>query len=60
MRPANSDVDAALAASRIGSPWLSRLLVRVLELKAENARLRDEKSYLERRIAEEDARCPNA
>lgn len=54
------DIDAALAASRIDSPQLSRLLSCVLELKAENARLRGEKSYLEGRIAEEDARCSDA
>lgn len=54
---AQNDIQAALAASEIESPQLAAILARLFELKAENARLRDERCHLERRIAEERARC---
>lgn len=53
----SEQIDAALAASEIESPQLAELLAGLLGLKAENARLREERDYLEQRIAEEDARC---
>lgn len=53
---ASDDFGAALTAADIGSPQLVSLLARYFELKSENARLRAERDYLEKRVSDEESR----
>lgn len=58
--PSAFDIDLVQSVLHASDPLTLRVVEAVARAKRENARLRDERDWLERRIAEEDARLAHA